>query len=114
MRRGKNGWIIVGGATCVVLLTPVVAIWAMRHRRSRAWSSASCWRCCRHSRVLRPMPPPRCAPECRALLREEIAMLATPHLVTGAAIGKVLKRPALAWPVAFASYFLLDHVPHLD
>src|SRR5690242_16538088 len=41
-------------------------------------------------------------------------MLATPHLLTGAAIGKVLKRPWLAWPAAFASHFLLDHVPHLD
>jgi hypothetical protein len=41
-------------------------------------------------------------------------MLATPHLVAGAAIGKLLKRPLLAWPAAFASHFLLDHVPHLD
>src|SRR3954451_15359325 len=41
-------------------------------------------------------------------------MLATPHLVTGAAIGRGLKRPSLAWPAAFASHFLLDHVPHLD
>jgi hypothetical protein len=32
----------------------------------------------------------------------------------GAAVGKTLKRPALALPVAFGSHFLLDAVPHLD
>jgi hypothetical protein len=41
-------------------------------------------------------------------------MLATPHLMVGAAIGKTLRRPWLAWPVAFVSHFLLDFVPHLD
>lgn len=41
-------------------------------------------------------------------------MLAVPHMMAGAAIGKVLRRPQLAWPVAFASHFLLDFAPHLD
>ena len=41
-------------------------------------------------------------------------MLATPHMLAGAAIGKLLRRPNLAWPVAFASHFVLDIVPHLD
>ncbi len=41
-------------------------------------------------------------------------MTATPHILTGAAIGKVLRRPWLAWPVAFVSHFLLDFTPHLD
>jgi hypothetical protein len=41
-------------------------------------------------------------------------MLATPHMLAGAAIGKVLRRPYLALPAAFASHFVLDAVPHLD
>ncbi len=41
-------------------------------------------------------------------------MLGTPHLLAGAAIGKVLRRPWLAWPAAFLSHFLLDYAPHLD
>jgi hypothetical protein len=41
-------------------------------------------------------------------------MLAVPHMLVGAAVGKTLKRPALALPVAFGSHFLLDWVPHLD
>ena len=41
-------------------------------------------------------------------------MTATPHILAGAAIGKVLRRPWLAWPVAFVSHFLLDFTPHLD
>lgn len=41
-------------------------------------------------------------------------MMATPHMVAGAAIGRVLRRPWLAYPAAFASHFLLDIVPHLD
>ena len=41
-------------------------------------------------------------------------MMATPHMMTGAVIGKTLRRPWLAWPVAFASHFLLDITPHLD
>ena len=41
-------------------------------------------------------------------------MLAVPHMLVGAAVGKTLKRPALALPVAFGSHFLLDALPHLD
>jgi len=41
-------------------------------------------------------------------------MLATPHLLVGAAIGKAVRRPWLALPAAVASHFLLDCVPHLD
>jgi len=38
-------------------------------------------------------------------------MVATPHLVAGAAIGKLFRRPWLAYPLAFGSHFLLDFVP---
>jgi hypothetical protein len=41
-------------------------------------------------------------------------MMATPHMVAGAAIGRVLRRPWLAYPAAFASHLLLDIVPHID
>ncbi len=41
-------------------------------------------------------------------------MTATPHILVGAAIGKVLRRPWLAWPATFVSHFLLDFTPHLD
>lgn len=42
-------------------------------------------------------------------------MMATPHMLTGAAIGMALhRRPALALSAAFASHFVLDAVPHLD
>jgi hypothetical protein len=41
-------------------------------------------------------------------------MMATPHMVVGAAIGRALPRPWLAYPAAFASHFLLDIVPHID
>jgi hypothetical protein len=41
-------------------------------------------------------------------------MLATPHMLAGAAIGKLLRRPYLALPAAFASHFVLDMVPHSD
>lgn len=41
-------------------------------------------------------------------------MMATPHMMAGAAIGRALHRPWLAWPVAFASHFLLDATPHVD
>jgi len=41
-------------------------------------------------------------------------MIATPHLIVGAALGKMLRRRRLAWPAAFLSHFALDHVPHLD
>jgi hypothetical protein len=35
-------------------------------------------------------------------------------MVAGAAIGRVLRRPWLAYPAAFASHFLLDAAPHID
>ena len=41
-------------------------------------------------------------------------MLATPHMLAGAALGKALRRPWLAWSAAFGSHFLLDRTPHLD
>jgi len=41
-------------------------------------------------------------------------MMATPHMMVGAAIGRVLRRPWAAYPAAFASHFLLDTVPHID
>lgn len=42
-------------------------------------------------------------------------MMATPHMLAGAAIGVVLdRRPWLALPAAFASHFVLDAIPHLD
>ena len=42
-------------------------------------------------------------------------MMATPHLLTGAAAGAVLhSRPWVALPLAFASHFVLDATPHLD
>ncbi len=39
-------------------------------------------------------------------------MLITPHAVTGAAIGVRLKHPLKVIPVAMASHFLLDTIPH--
>jgi hypothetical protein len=39
-------------------------------------------------------------------------MLITPHALAGAAIGLRLKHPAKVIPVAVASHFLLDMVPH--
>jgi len=41
-------------------------------------------------------------------------MMATPHMMAGAAIGRALRRPWLAYPAALASHFVLDIVPHLD
>ena len=41
-------------------------------------------------------------------------MMATPHILAGAAVAKVARRPWLAWPAAFGSHFLLDYVPHID
>lgn len=42
-------------------------------------------------------------------------MMATPHLLTGAAVGVALcKHPRLALPAAFATHFVLDATPHLD
>jgi hypothetical protein len=41
-------------------------------------------------------------------------MIGTPHMMTGAAIGKIARRPQIALPAAFASHFVLDAIPHLD
>ena len=41
-------------------------------------------------------------------------MMATPHMMAGAVIGKFSRRAWLAWPLAFLSHFLLDITPHLD
>ena len=39
-------------------------------------------------------------------------MLETPHVVVGAAIAVKVGNPALAIPLAFASHFVLDKIPH--
>lgn len=39
-------------------------------------------------------------------------MLETPHVVVGAAIAIKVGNPALALPLALASHFVLDKVPH--
>jgi hypothetical protein len=41
-------------------------------------------------------------------------MLASVHLVTGAAIGKSVRPFWLAAVAAFASHFVLDFIPHID
>lgn len=41
-------------------------------------------------------------------------MLATSHIIAGAAVGKAVRRPWVALPIAFLSHFALDAVPHLD
>jgi len=40
-------------------------------------------------------------------------MLCSVHMLTGAAIGKITRRAELACPVAFASHFAMDAIPHL-
>ena len=39
-------------------------------------------------------------------------MLETPHVIVGAAIATKVVHPALAIPLALASHFLLDAIPH--
>ncbi len=39
-------------------------------------------------------------------------MLETPHVIVGAAIATRVANPVLALPLAFASHFLLEKVPH--
>lgn len=39
-------------------------------------------------------------------------MLETPHAVVGAAIATAIPNPVIALPLAFASHFALDMVPH--
>lgn len=41
-------------------------------------------------------------------------MTATNHAITGALIGLSLGNPAVALPLAFASHFVLDAIPHYD
>lgn len=41
-------------------------------------------------------------------------MFLTCHMLIGASIGKTLRRPALAYPAAYLSHYVLDAVPHLD
>ncbi len=41
-------------------------------------------------------------------------MMAINHAMTGALIGATVSEPAAALPLAFASHFLLDAVPHYD
>lgn len=38
----------------------------------------------------------------------------TPHMVTGAAIGARVRRPAAMLSLAFASHYVLDTVPHFN
>ena len=39
-------------------------------------------------------------------------MLVAPHIAAGVTLGLVLKQPALIVPLAVASHFLLDCIPH--
>lgn len=39
-------------------------------------------------------------------------MLETPHVVVGAAIASTIPNPLISIPLAFASHFVLDKVPH--
>lgn len=41
-----------------------------------------------------------------------LRMLLSPHAVTGATIAAFVPNPALSFPAAIASHFLLDTVPH--
>jgi len=41
-------------------------------------------------------------------------VLATPHMLAGAAVGKTIGRSWVALSVAFFSHFLLDFAPHID
>jgi hypothetical protein len=41
-------------------------------------------------------------------------MMATTHILTGAAVAKVLRQPKWAWPGACLSYFVLDALPHVN
>ena len=41
-----------------------------------------------------------------------LTVLETPHVIVGAAIATKVVHPALAIPLAFASHFILERVPH--
>ena len=44
--------------------------------------------------------------------RDRAVMIAASHIVTGAATGALCRRAWIAVPVAFASHFALDQIPH--
>jgi len=41
-------------------------------------------------------------------------MLSTPHVLVGGAIGRHVRAPYLALPLALVSHFALDAIPHVD
>ena len=41
-------------------------------------------------------------------------MLPSLHILTGAAIAKIIPNKAIAYPLAFLSHFILDAIPHRD
>lgn len=41
-------------------------------------------------------------------------MLATPHILVGAAVASKVRQPWLAMSLAIGSHFVLDFIPHLD
>lgn len=41
-------------------------------------------------------------------------MMATTHIIAGAAVARLGRRPWLSWPAAFASYLILDAMPHVN
>ena len=41
-------------------------------------------------------------------------MLATAHMLAGASVGRFIRRAWFALPIALASHFALDVIPHLD
>lgn len=51
---------------------------------------------------------------CVQNLWDNTPVLATVHLLTGAAIGLYIGNPILAFASGFASHFLLDAIPHTD
>jgi len=40
--------------------------------------------------------------------------MAVPHLLVGAGIGRVVRRPVVAFGIGVASHFALDALPHVD
>ena len=41
-------------------------------------------------------------------------MMATTHILAGAAVARLLRHPRWAWPGAFVSYFVLEAIPHVN
>ena len=58
------------------------------------------------------MPMQNKVANCSDLVYIFIIVLETPHVVVGAAIALKVKNPLLAIPLAFASHFVLERVPH--